>query len=114
MMNGCEKSGSAIVVVGKPTSKVERSAAEPAAKGGEDQESTRAGPGSVSQPVDGMTWKEYDANLARNLVDLHALLHRGAYRALPSRLVYIPKPDNNARSRSPHSKTRSLRGGAHC
>ena len=27
-----------------------------------------------------LTWKEYDANLERNLDDLHARLHRGAYR----------------------------------
>src|SRR4029079_5977305 len=47
--------------------------------------------------VDGLTWKEYDANLKRNLEDLHARLHRGAYRALPSRRVYIPKPDGQQR-----------------
>jgi hypothetical protein len=47
--------------------------------------------------VDGLTWKEYDANLERNLADLHARLHRGAYRALPSRRVYIPKPDGRQR-----------------
>ena len=47
--------------------------------------------------VDGLTWKEYDANLERNLEDLHARLHRGAYRALPSRRVYIPKPDGRQR-----------------
>src|SRR5947209_685917 len=27
--------------------------------------------------VDGLTWKEYDANLENNLEDLHARLHRG-------------------------------------
>ena len=47
--------------------------------------------------VDGLTWKEYNANLARNLEVLHAQLHRGAYRALPSRRVYIPKPDGRQR-----------------
>jgi len=47
--------------------------------------------------IDGLTWKEYDANLKRNLEDLHARLHRGAYRALPSRRVYIPKPDGRQR-----------------
>ena len=47
--------------------------------------------------VDGLTWKEYDANLNRNLEDLHARLHRGAHRALPSRRVYIPKPDGRQR-----------------
>jgi len=43
--------------------------------------------------VDGLTWKAYEAELVRNLADLHSRLHRGAYRALPSRRVYIPKPD---------------------
>ena len=33
----------------------------------------------------------------RNLEDLHARLHRGAYRALPSRRMYIPKPDGRQR-----------------
>jgi group II intron reverse transcriptase/maturase len=47
--------------------------------------------------VDGLTWKDYDADLARNLEVLHARLHRGAYRALPSRRVYIPKPDGRQR-----------------
>ena len=47
--------------------------------------------------ADGLTWKEFDANLARNLEVLHARLHRGAYRALPSRRVYIPKPDGQQR-----------------
>ena len=47
--------------------------------------------------VDGLTWSEYAANRERNLADLHARLHRGAYRALPSRRVYIPKPDGRQR-----------------
>ncbi len=47
--------------------------------------------------ADGLTWTEYEANLERNLEDLHARLHRGAYRALPSRRVYIPKPDGRQR-----------------
>jgi RNA-directed DNA polymerase len=47
--------------------------------------------------VDGLTWKEFNANLVRNIEDLHARLHRGAYRARPSRRVYIPKPDGRQR-----------------
>ena len=47
--------------------------------------------------VDGLTWKEYDADLARNLEALHVRLHRGVYRALPSRRAYIPKPDGRQR-----------------
>ena len=47
--------------------------------------------------VDGLTWRIYQADLERNLEDLHARVHRGAYRALPSRRVYIPKPDGRQR-----------------
>src|SRR5262245_29934848 len=47
--------------------------------------------------VDGVTWREYEQDLERNLEDLHARVHRGAYRALPSRRVYIPKPDGRQR-----------------
>jgi RNA-directed DNA polymerase len=47
--------------------------------------------------VDGLTWPTYEADLARNLTDLHERVHRGAYRALPSRRVYIPKQDGRQR-----------------
>ena len=47
--------------------------------------------------VDGLTWKEYEADLERNLTDLHSRVQRGAYRALPSRRVYIPKADGRQR-----------------
>lgn len=41
--------------------------------------------------VDGLTWREYEQNLEARLVDLHARVHRGTYRALPSRRKFIPK-----------------------
>src|SRR5947199_9001595 len=44
-----------------------------------------------------MTWDAYEADLERRLEDLHARVHSGAYRALPSRRVYIPKPDGRQR-----------------
>ena len=47
--------------------------------------------------VDGLTWKTYESDLERRLEDLHARVHRGAYRATPSRRVYIPKPDGRQR-----------------
>ncbi len=47
--------------------------------------------------VDGLSWKTYEADLERNLEDLHARVQRGAYRAQPSRRVYIPKPDGRER-----------------
>src|SRR5271167_2274102 len=47
--------------------------------------------------VDGVTWQDYEADLESNLQDLHARVHRGAYRAQPSRRKYIPKPDGRQR-----------------
>jgi RNA-directed DNA polymerase len=47
--------------------------------------------------VDGLTWRAYEADLDRKLEDLHARVHRGAYRALPSRRRYIPKADGRQR-----------------
>ena len=35
--------------------------------------------------VDGLTYRDYEADLERNLEELHARVHRGAYRAQPSR-----------------------------
>jgi RNA-directed DNA polymerase len=145
MMNGCEKSGLAVVAV-KPMNKVERSAAESAepragTKGNAGQHSTRRmqNRASVSQGlerirqaakerkkerftallhhisldlleevffelernaaagVDGLAWKDYEADLERKLENLHARVHRGAYRALPSRRVHIPKSDGGQR-----------------
>ena len=47
--------------------------------------------------VDGVTWQEYGQELEGNLRDLHARVHRGAYRAKPSRRAYIPKQDGRLR-----------------
>ena len=47
--------------------------------------------------VDGLVWKEYEDGLEERLLDLHGRVHSGAYRALPSRRVAIPKPDGGTR-----------------
>jgi group II intron reverse transcriptase/maturase len=47
--------------------------------------------------VDGVTWRDYGKNLEGNLRDLHARVQRGAFRAVPSRRVLIPKPDGRQR-----------------
>src|SRR5271166_2262105 len=47
--------------------------------------------------VDEVTWTEYAKRLEENLLDLHARVHTGAYRALPSRRKYIPKADGRQR-----------------
>jgi RNA-directed DNA polymerase len=52
----------------------------------------RAAPG-----VDEVTWQDYGQDLEGNLRDLHARVHRGSYRAKPSRRVFIPKPDGRRR-----------------
>ena len=44
-----------------------------------------------------MTWREYEDGLEDRLTDLHSRIHRGAYRAQPSRRVYIPKTDGKQR-----------------
>jgi RNA-directed DNA polymerase len=145
MMDGCGKSGEAIVAE-KPANEAEPSAAELAERRAEAEENAgqqstcRAqSRESVSQAlerirqvarerkeerfttllhhisidmleeafyelkenaapgVDGLTWNEYEAEFDRRIEDLHARVHRGAYRALPSRRVYIPKPDGGQR-----------------
>lgn len=47
--------------------------------------------------VDGMTWRTYEADLDQWIADLRSRVQRGAYRALPSRRTYIPKPDGRQR-----------------
>ena len=47
--------------------------------------------------VDGMTWEDYGQDLEARLEDLHGRVHRGSYRAQPSRRRYIPKPDGRQR-----------------
>ena len=54
--------------------------------------SPKAAPG-----VDGVTWEDYGQDLESNLRDLHARVHRGGYRARPSRRAYIPKADGRQR-----------------
>src|SRR5467141_5266471 len=51
----------------------------------------------ASPGVDGVTWQEYETGLEDRLIDLHSRVHGGAYRAQPSRRVYIPKPDGRQR-----------------
>ena len=54
--------------------------------------SPKAAPG-----VDQVTWAAYGQDLRGNLEDLFRRVHSGAYRASPSRRVYIPKPDGRLR-----------------
>src|SRR5512135_333913 len=52
----------------------------------------KAAPGA-----DQVTWDAYGQDLRENLEGLRRRVHSGAYRASPSRRVYIPKPDGRQR-----------------
>jgi len=47
--------------------------------------------------VDGVTWQQYGLGLEERWVDLHARVHRGAYRAQPSKRAYSRKEDGRQR-----------------
>jgi RNA-directed DNA polymerase len=47
--------------------------------------------------IDEVTWKAYGQDLENRLADLHGRVHRGAYRALPSKRAWIPKADGRER-----------------
>jgi group II intron reverse transcriptase/maturase len=47
--------------------------------------------------MDGQTWQQYGQELESNLHNLSDRLKRGAYRAKPTRRVYIPKADGKQR-----------------
>ncbi len=61
------------------------------------REAYRAISSSAAAGVDGVRWRDYGPDLEANLRDLHARVQRGAYRAMPSRRVFIPKPDGRLR-----------------
>jgi RNA-directed DNA polymerase len=48
-------------------------------------------------PLDGLTWRTYEADVDRLIEDLHKRVQRQEYRAKPSRRVFIPKPDGRQR-----------------
>jgi group II intron reverse transcriptase/maturase len=61
------------------------------------REAYRAISPTAAAGVDGVTWRDYGSDLEANLSDLHARVQRGAYRARPSRRVFIPKSDGRLR-----------------
>ena len=61
------------------------------------REAYRAISPDAAAGVDGVTWRDYGHDLEANLSDLHARVARGAYRARPTRRVFIPKPDGRLR-----------------
>ena len=47
--------------------------------------------------VDDVTWRQYVEQLEERLPDLHERVQSGRYRAMPSKRVWIPKPDGRKR-----------------
>ena len=47
--------------------------------------------------IDGETWAEYAENYEGRIIDLHSRIHRGTYRAKPSKRTWIPKLDGKLR-----------------
>ncbi|MEM6365176.1 MAG: group II intron reverse transcriptase/maturase [Planctomycetota bacterium] len=47
--------------------------------------------------IDEVTWKDYEQDREASIEDLHGRIHRNAYRAKPSKRIYIPKPDGRKR-----------------
>lgn len=47
--------------------------------------------------IDGVTWREYEEGFDERIKALWESVQSGRYRALPSRRVYIPKPDGKRR-----------------
>mgnify|MGYP001109109509 CR=1 FL=1 len=47
--------------------------------------------------VDAQTWSDYAIDFERRIDDLAGRIHRGAYRAKPSKRTYIPKADGKLR-----------------
>lgn len=52
---------------------------------------------NAAEGVDGVSWRAYESTLYERVHDLHREIHTGAYRAQPSRRVYIPKADGSLR-----------------
>jgi len=52
---------------------------------------------SAAPGVDGMTWQDYGPDVEKRSADLHGRVHRGAYRAQPSKRARIPKADGRER-----------------
>ncbi len=47
--------------------------------------------------VDEVTWQDYEVGFEDRIVDLNGRIHRGAYRAKPSKRIYLTKPDGRQR-----------------
>lgn len=51
----------------------------------------------AAKGIDRVTWHEYGESLKERLATLHEQIHKGSYRAKPSKRVWIPKRDGKQR-----------------
>jgi group II intron reverse transcriptase/maturase len=47
--------------------------------------------------IDEVTWQDYEQDREASIEALHGRIHRGSYRAKPSKRIYIPKSDGRQR-----------------
>jgi RNA-directed DNA polymerase len=47
--------------------------------------------------VDDVTWQQYGEQLEDRLPELHERVHSGSFKAMPSKRIWIPKPDGRQR-----------------
>lgn len=52
---------------------------------------------SAAAGIDEVTWHDYEQNREASITALHGRIHRGSYRAKPSKRIYIPKADGRQR-----------------
>ena len=51
----------------------------------------------AAKGIDGISWKDFQENLDKEIQQLHEALQCGSYKPLPSRRVFIPKADGTSR-----------------
>lgn len=51
----------------------------------------------AAKGIDGISWKDFQENLDKEIQQLHEALQCGHYKPLPSRRVFIPKADGTSR-----------------
>ena len=52
---------------------------------------------SAAAGIDEVTWQDYEQDREASIETLHGRIHRGSYRAKPSKRIYIPKADGRKR-----------------
>lgn len=52
---------------------------------------------SAAAGIDDVTWQQYEQDRESSIEALHGRIHRGSYRAKPSKRIYIPKSDGRKR-----------------